>query len=1707
MSATLIITNTNITFGNVEYDLTLAENQDLKYLSSITAVSYIWSDLSWNERIGYLTGAKPTEETLAEYTQGESSTMAQEAAFEEFGKQILIEYLLKRNNPCIIGEGISLDCVPWVSAMEGGNPTAAYAAAIKALNPWLVLLKDHIKKRNSEFAATPPDLEGWWEKGDPFLKESNWIVPLKFGINDERLSGFKTAEGLLKIQGGGGLLASSGPGQESEFISTSKEEALNVLVTFLNKQLPGLEDLQILLLSVRPPLGAGEFHVDESPNPDLYLKFSFNQEAIESLEDKNTDADGEVADTQYPGNSIQLDQQEWGTYINTFIEILELFKEKVLCNKNSVVVTGFDFDFEIEQIRKVLPTLRSFINLTPNKAAILDLIEGGGATTGAWDIGLVETSDLKSLDIQYKLIFGGTVVAGTETDAGGFEATGFGIQMPIIASRSVKTVSLWAGATHDFAGNPIPSLSISPPFDSKRTCRFIVNLKKIVDRYKPLLTSAESERDISSFIQFVEQYISNEDLPPVEITQNITASNEEASATALSTCDLPGVNDLYVPVQTAVEATAASTTEAVLEIKEEIAAAVDKSTEIVMDPKLQNALDSIQNIVTLDDVYTMVLNEICFSSLTDIALGVLTECVSQEDSNQVFCEDRLVSIESTKRGYVQDVLIPELLKKPNTIVFATGLNQVVLNKNKNSLEMVQSIVEPSDPKWGPIFGEWEIDEENPVYSTNIPSLELLIALEDFYCHSKKYRDLLGGIRPTDYREEYRSFYNSLTDNEKMIFCRALDEVTPLVQPKGFSANIGLNFGVGTDAPTAASVNQTVESIMDDAFTAVVCGQGLSFDIMDFLPLPLPTTDLIRPMQLDFESMIREMITNLITSLIRSILEMVKRMLFGFDFCGASEDFNPFGLNNPVGIIAKSQVEGSSSSTPQSRGRPSTFSAAAAIANCFRKNGIKYTDVNRAVNFINDVAALFTISDFRSLVKPQYAQNHNNTKNYRKIIDLAKEKYADSFGPQIHSVTDVISLFRCIGSLMNDLVLQDEVDRVKELRDATLSICLDDECRSSIASQLGKYITENDALEQCGQNKKDNLNKIKEILPFLDPSRFSEMMPSLFCEPCQVDKKSLLKTSEPSSEYLNDKVNLAVYESINDVFNNEIDKFKPIILGTETVLTNFLSTKYTDPKGEGNSTAINFLMRKVFDNEKVDMSVINDIKSLANTNSTGLVVPQLYNSIIETVSGNNVKSWTRLPEEVQTEFEQVGDHYSQLRVQILEYNTDRYNFNLYLNPGEATQISAEALGGPYDLPARTIKLLIYDNYERSLELNYNFPGLDVPNLEEYFAMACFNKMDKYSSVSNLDAEDFMSFFGSSLSAIFEEILLSTTFSGIFQKEVFERISFKDGECADELDNTILDINGTVKKVSEWAKKLECQIPMTASPSAKEVASLMGIYTIILRVFLTEEFFKNIFVFAMYDIKDVAESEAYMNFVYANIVQKLQRFKNCAGISFEDYALSLTTARRDSGEDIPTDATISRQEAVKYLILEQVHWVHHAIGSRVKKATGAFIGLDELKVSTPNANLLYYNIINDISRKTKISTLFPHEVGLHTQLDNVANNPMGNLVFKQAPLEGYEDLWAQGTAVPDSPQFYSDQRKLSGDAPWQKLGLPASALAHDPFNGGFITQEFTYLSSKYATTNGGTLLVDKMVDFLEKGINYTSASGRPSLMVRWSISTRI
>jgi len=305
-------------------------------------------------------------------------------------------------------------------------------------------------------------------------------------------------------------------------------------------------------------------------------------------------------------------------------------------------------------------------------------------------------------------------------------------------------------------------------------------------------------------------------------------------------------------------------------------------------------------------------------------------------------------------------------------------------------------------------------------------------------------------------------------------------------------------------------------------------------------------------------------------------------------------------------------------------------------------------------------------------------------------------------------------------------------------------------------------------------------------------------------------------------------------------------------------------------------------------------------------------------------------------------------------------------------------------------------------------------------------------------------------------IFESILMEATHEDLFKAHTFNKIPLTDSEtkesCISGTGATpILNIEGVREKVNKTAQDLECVVGMFDTPNAQQIATMYGLYNLLIKICIVEEYMKNIFIFGFMKIADILRIPTYMSLLIDNVISATQNISGQDGYdNLLDYASKIIQGRQNLGESMQRymsllgiqqldngvlgadgksiERRLSPAECLKILVLEAAEEINDTLDSRIHSV-----------------------VASDWKKFTQIEAA--DDLNAKQQLEN----NLINYVVSSRPEYWSPDLYPHHTDYADNADF-PIMRQI-GEEVWPERG-PQSK----PWDGGLFFQPYMRLESK-------------------------------------------
>ena len=544
-----------------------------------------------------------------------------------------------------------------------------------------------------------------------------------------------------------------------------------------------------------------------------------------------------------------------------------------------------------------------------------------------------------------------------------------------------------------------------------------------------------------------------------------------------------------------------------------------------------------------------------------------------------------------------------------------------------------------------------------------------------------------------------------------------------------------------------------------------------------------------------------------------------------------------------------------------------------------------------------------------------------------------------------SISSVQTFLADVGNMATTAMFDDIVLEWDEIKDQLVNLC-DPEAPDILA------IDPEDLLKLAEKDKGDLTDDIVDILPLLDPSKIEDMMPPIFCGPCkpsQIGMAPLMpRQSHPSELIMFENANKDLYGSLNKTFNDNLEGYKPIMLGVGNLMKEVMGAfKSNIPPSIGRDTKMNLgvvdlpIGSFTRDREEALKGFAAAAEALHDKSKgeVKLVASGLAHAIESATSTNII-----VPEDIDefVAFKYFVPDSQTVIAMMINYSDNAINFSV-----EGKTIKTQS---------QQIKIVAIDTALNIIK--FEWPG--QPASANMADPIVFSDADLVETLTNIlmkipgfsfsadndkQVESFKNQFPVMTNLIFENIFKHGTRHDLFKAPVFNKIPLTDAEmlasCAEGVGRIpLLNIEKLSEDVNQARQALECVVSAFAQPSVEQIANIYGSYKILMKVCIIEEYLKNIFIFGFLRVSDVTRNEGYMQLVQDNIVNSVNAVAGQNGYdNLLDYSSKIINGRQQLGEVFPTDPgkefqILTPEASFRILIAEAAEEVDDILDARIQ-----------------------------------------------------------------------------------------------------------------------------------------------------------------------------
>tara|TARA_R100000008_G_C3587681_1_gene173873 strand:+ start:1138 stop:8355 length:7218 start_codon:yes stop_codon:yes gene_type:complete len=1324
----------------------------------------------------------------------------------------------------------------------------------------------------------------WWKQKKVHLSKNKkyYVVPLayeKIQKNKELSNHFTGLEDDKKLNLSSLL-------EDKAFISGAKGMAIRKLGRDLGIALQLQDGSQHMLdaqnygtIPIKPTI-AEAVHISPRKKEfqSLWIKVLFDRGWVESLPLK---VDPSV-NLDLVSHEVMIFTRELEFDLNNLQRILNHFHGQFKNSESRIGNISINFDGECTagKISKVYETLNEFMILN-GKPPLKDLEK----TDSAIQFGFTEDYRLKYISFS---------------------------EVPdcLCDKENLSAYILKAGIEETYS---------TPPFSSSTVNGLLHYLPEIKRKYSKYLTSSGISSALfssqQSWVSFAQKYV----YPPVDISYSSDGTPY----------DQTGLMDLMKnPAWAKIMAGSylQDPTQVLSpQMKEIIAASSDAMSLQVGDDALFKALTD--DIFSTAGLYEKLLNKIPAVELTKMLVASALKCVPFDDFKKQLCKQILKTVPLAE---IRVMLYPCLrqLGSPGELAIAR-LEEMVSGRKGLVYQMAKS--------------------RYPDKFTKDPSEQAaseadLAAITKLYCSDPTMQNKLGRS-PDDFNDELEQWASEKAEGA---ICDCILSI----------------YGPAQDL--AALAEDVSGMVIDELFDSrknrpeQIEKQGtLSFKkfIKPFLDWSKPGDKLAGWGEFLAKALV-DMATNILLATLLILLKYVKQEILGSlltDMCNSSGD-GAFGFKSLSSFIMESPLyedNGQQQIWDKVKGMKKDMflnPEVQALIDGFDKLSLQHSpsevkrllttecNDNSADSLYATAATVFIPADTIAAIQ--------SAAPGVSVLSSEGEKIAKEQGlPGYMSIDQCHEFLHGVGQLFDTSVLDDSVDQYNDFKEKFIDLCDPD---SAAIQVLCEGIACEDVALLAEKDKQDLINDIISTVPLLDPKALEDQFPPLFCGPCnprQVGQEPLMpKPTDPSQLYMFDQVNSATYTSIDKTFNNNLLPYKNIIAETIKDYGKYgaaLPINLPDSADKEDPT----------DTFKSGLNalIISSAASFGNFENT-LVANALRTALKSAIEdpngfGNQIKDFD------------INENFAAYLYEVPNSNYDIHLAFNY-NDTDGREYILKPTGRKVTINPKQIKIIIIDKTTGNLDyewpkdeddtiINKDFNLNDVgAHLLDYYK-SNENASKNLATTLSTDAASlaFKGLFPIATSYLFETLLMQATTEGLFKASNFSEIPFTNDEikakCIEGLGSTpLLNIEKVIDDVDKTRQSLECVVSTFDTPDSLQIASVYGLYTLLIKVCVVEEYLKNIFMFAFIRIRDILETDAYMEYFLDNIKDLVRAKVGHDG--YENllyYSEKIINGRKQLGmfedEENPSDFLyLSPQNCLEILVKEIAIEVNDILDDRVR-----------------------------------------------------------------------------------------------------------------------------------------------------------------------------
>ena len=1039
------------------------------------------------------------------------------------------------------------------------------------------------------------------------------------------------------------------------------------------------------------------------------------------------------------------------------------------------------------------------------------------------------------------------------------------------------------------------ALRRNPPFDSQVVNGLLYHLPEIMQRYSRYVRGGSKAYLFSSkesWLRFVRTYIT----PEPEIVINTISTSEEILANTLLTTGnaAKAVANIFKDGLQQQDPTVLLSPA----VRDRVLGAANAQVQFGGDKILFDALNA--ELFSIESLYKNLLNKISIADLIKIAATAIIKCLPSDEVKKSLCRATLKTLSYTQ---IREGLYPCLMQSGDVGLAALA------DLETRIADRIAVVQKAASERYGTV----PISPDG----TSVDACNLQ-DITNQYCSDPYFQQKLGRA-PDDFSEEASMW---LEKQKEDIICNCILSVHgPAQEIIGFV--------------------EDYKDLFEDIGDIVKRNKARSIEDQNTLNLSKTFEDFYKAHRSALAAwgdgiggVLKEAMFSIFYATVLVVLRHVMNSLLGSvmnDVCNASA--NPFGKMSIKNLIKNSHLYEGQDDTQ--------------LLNDLKKIATKQgfsVNVNTLLNFINDISNVTTPSELKRLLTSS-CQDSSTDDIFKKVLDTVDIPFV----PTISIFKDLMS---ALGKMIDPALLEDGVKEWEDVQAELIDLCVP---QSAALDLLGQNLDPDSLAKLARKDKNELLEDINNMLYLLDPKKIENMMPPLFCGPCnptQIGQKPLLPSqTDPSQLALVRRLNSTTYRAVDKVFNNNISSFKPIIydIGQETVNKMHDAMKAmtaVDKNGRATEAPSAKSINKQYETEapEIDKTIAAALRSHITTSTRGNIV---------------------LPEDIENyavfEYEVPGIANKKI---LLIFNFSGETVDNFPYSGIATKNNQikivvattsvppiiEFEWPPDDLEGEdfVIKDFSLDDFVNGITEYFSavLPSLGSALKQKPSQLPPQMKSDNRGEDSGPESV-LKDIFPLASNVIFEMIFRQGTHNDLFNGVIFNEIPFTNEEmkakCNEGFSATaqkpLLDIQKLREEVDKARKLLECVVGFLDNPDAIQISNMYGLYKLMIRICVIEEYLKNIFIFAFVKISDILKTDAYMSLLMKNLTKAVKDIIGEKGydslLEYSSKIINLRTQTEDPATGSEMKKILSPEECLKIIIIETAEEVNDILDARIQK----------------------------------------------------------------------------------------------------------------------------------------------------------------------------